>query len=179
MKINFFLVIFILVFFSACSSEKEDTQEMNGASLTQSENVHFTLKFLDDKKLFVNYQDQKFDFDDNSKAKLFVFFTSWCIPCKAEIAHLNNLHRKYKDGLDIIVLFLEENKDKEILEFIQENKITFQAGSGENSLIFSKILNIGSIPAMVLFDTKGQKIKEYLGLIPEEMLDIDIQKVIM
>ncbi|WP_291950730.1 TlpA disulfide reductase family protein [Campylobacter sp.] len=179
MKIKILLAIFILVFFSACSSEKEDTQEMGSASLTQSEDAHFTLKFLDNKKLFIKYQDQKFNFDDNSKAKLFVFFTSWCIPCKAEIAHLNNLYKKYKNSLDIMVLFLEENKNQEILEFVQENSITFQVGLEENNFVFSKILNVGSIPTMVLFDTKGQKVREYVGLIPEEMLDIDIQKVIM
>lgn len=62
---------------------------------------------------------------------------------------------------------------------MQENSITFQVGLEENNFVFSKILNVGSIPTMVLFDTKGQKVREYVGLIPEEMLDIDIQKVIM
>ncbi|TXE89067.1 TlpA family protein disulfide reductase [Campylobacter volucris] len=178
MNIKNLLFVFVLVFFSACSSEKENLQE-ESASISQSENIHFTLNFLDGKKLLVKYNDQKFDFNDNSKAKLFVFFTTWCVPCKAQIPHLNNLYKKYQDQLEIIAVFLEENKDQEILDFIQENKMAFLATLSENNLVFSKVLNINSVPTMVLFNTKGEKVREYLGMIPEEMLDIDIQKVIM
>ncbi|MBF7042263.1 TlpA family protein disulfide reductase [Campylobacter volucris] len=178
MNIKNLLFVFVLIFFSACSSEKENLQE-ESASISQSENIHFTLNFLDGKKLLVKYNDQKFDFDDNSKAKLFVFFTTWCVPCKAQIPHLNNLYKKYQDQLEIIAVFLEENKDQEMLDFIQENKMAFLATLGENNLVFSKVLNINSVPTMVLFNTKGEKAREYLGMIPEEMLDIDIQKVIM
>ncbi|HEC1780803.1 TPA: TlpA family protein disulfide reductase, partial [Campylobacter lari] len=80
---------------------------------------------------------------------------------------------------EVIALFLEENKEQEILTFIEDEKIKFPVAIGENNFVFSKVLNVSSIPTMVLFNTKGEKIKEYLGIIPEEMLDIDIQKAIM
>ncbi|HEC1779430.1 TPA: TlpA family protein disulfide reductase, partial [Campylobacter lari] len=155
------------------------TENTDNASLTQSENTDFTLKFLDGRKMYVKYHEQKFSFDDTAKAKLFVFFTTWCAPCKAQIPHLNNLNKKYQDRFEVIALFLEENKEQEILTFIEDEKMKFPVAIGENNFVFSKVLNISSIPTMVLFNAKGEKIKEYLGLIPEEMLDIDIQKVIM
>ncbi|EAI3094887.1 TlpA family protein disulfide reductase, partial [Campylobacter lari] len=163
------------------SSDKENssTENTDNASLTQSENIDFTLKFLDGRKMYVKYHEQAFSFDDTAKAKLFVFFTTWCAPCKAQIPHLNNLNKKYQDRFEVIALFLEENKEQEILTFIEDEKMKFPVAIGENNFVFSKVLNISSIPTMVLFNAKGEKIKEYLGIIPEEMLDIDIQKVIM
>ncbi|EFT8805116.1 TlpA family protein disulfide reductase, partial [Campylobacter lari] len=155
------------------------TENTDNASLTQSENIDFTLKFLDGRKMYVKYHEQAFSFDDTAKAKLFVFFTTWCAPCKAQIPHLNNLNKKYQDRFEVIALFLEENKEQEILTFIEDEKMKFPVAIGENNFVFSKVLNISSIPTMVLFNAKGEKIKEYLGIIPEEMLDIDIQKVIM
>ncbi|EIX0662323.1 TlpA family protein disulfide reductase, partial [Campylobacter lari] len=154
-------------------------ENTDNASLTQSENTDFTLKFLDGRKMYVKYHEQEFSFDDTAKAKLFVFFTTWCAPCKAQIPHLNNLNKKYQDRFEVIALFLEENKEQEILTFIEDEKMKFPVAIGENNFVFSKVLNISSIPTMVLFNAKGEKIKEYLGIIPEEMLDIDIQKVIM
>ncbi|MCV3533851.1 TlpA family protein disulfide reductase, partial [Campylobacter lari] len=159
--------------------ENSSTENTDNASLTQSENIDFTLKFLDGRKMYVKYHEQEFSFDDTAKAKLFVFFTTWCVPCKAQIPHLNNLNKKYQDRFEVIALFLEENKEQEILTFIEDEKMKFPVAIGENNFVFSKVLNISSIPTMVLFNAKGEKIKEYLGLIPEEMLDIDIQKVIM
>lgn len=181
MKFKFFLVIFIAVFFASCSSDKENssTENTDNASLTQSENIDFTLKFLDGREMYVKYHEQAFNFDDTAKAKLFVFFTSWCAPCKAQIPHLNNLNNKYQEKFEVIALFLEENKEQEILTFIEDEKIKFPVVIGENNFVFSKVLNVSSIPTMVLFNAKGEKIKEYLGIIPEEMLDIDIQKAIM
>ncbi|EAK0952124.1 TlpA family protein disulfide reductase [Campylobacter lari] len=181
MKFKIFLAIFAMIFFTSCSSDKENSSNENtdNASLSQSENTDFTLKFLDGRKMYVKYHEQEFNFDDTAKAKLFVFFTSWCEPCKAEIPHLNNLNKKYQDRFEVIALFLEEDKKQELLEFIQKEKMNFPSVLGENSFIFSKVLNISSIPTMVLFNAKGEKVKEYLGLIPEEMLDIDIQKAIM
>ncbi|EKH1709101.1 TlpA family protein disulfide reductase, partial [Campylobacter lari] len=159
--------------------ENSSTENTDNASLTQSENIDFTLKFLDGRKMYVKYHEQAFSFDDTAKAKLFVFFTTWCAPCKAQIPHLNNLNKKYQDRFEVIALFLEENKEQEILTFIEDEKMKFPVAIGENNFVFSKVLNISSIPTMVLFNAKGEKIKEYLGIIPEEMLDIDIQKVIM
>ncbi|MCV3336914.1 TlpA family protein disulfide reductase [Campylobacter sp. RKI_CA19_01121] len=181
MKFKIFLVIFIAVFFASCSSDKENssTENTDNASLTQSENTDFTLKFLDGRKMYVKYHEQAFSFDDTTKAKLFVFFTSWCAPCKVQIPHLNNLNKKYQDKFEVIALFLEENKEQEILTFIEDEKMKFSAAIGGNNFVFSKVLNVNSIPTMVLFNAKGEKIKEYLGIIPEEMLDIDIQKAIM
>ncbi|EHZ4885630.1 TlpA family protein disulfide reductase [Campylobacter lari] len=181
MKFKIFLVIFIAIFFTSCSSDKENSsaENTNNASLTQSENTDFTLKFLDGRKMYVKYHEQVFNFDDTAKAKLFVFFTTWCAPCKAQIPHLNNLNKKYQDKFEVIALFLEESKEQEILTFIEDEKMKFPAAIGDNNFVFSKILNVNSIPTMVLFNAKGEKFKEYLGIVPEEMLDIDIQKAIM
>ncbi|OCX42440.1 hypothetical protein A7X81_05000 [Campylobacter ornithocola] len=181
MKINFFLAVFAMIFFISCSSDRESlsNENIDNTSLNQGENTDFTLKFLDGRKMYVKYHEQEFNFDNTVKAKLFVFFTTWCVPCKAEIPHLNNLNKKYQDNFEVIALFLEENKDQEILAFTQEEKINFPVAIGENNFVFSKVLNVSSIPTMVLFNAKGEKVKEYLGIIPEEMLDIDIQKVVM
>ncbi|ELZ6688702.1 TlpA family protein disulfide reductase, partial [Campylobacter coli] len=46
--------------------------------------------------------------------------------------------------------------------------------------LLAKILGgVNGIPTMFLYDKNSQLINQYLGLIPEEMLEIDIQKAIL
>lgn len=182
MKNNFFLLCFLAIFFIACSNEtqnEEQLEQKDQPSFSQGKDISFSLKFINGETLLINSSNQKFSFENTYKARMFVFFTSWCLPCKAQMPHLNKLYDKYKDRFEVIGVALENISMQDMQKFINEEKIQYPVSLGENNFVFSKVLNINSLPMMVLFDAKGEKIKEYLGLIPEEMLDIDIQKVMM
>ncbi|MBK1994105.1 hypothetical protein FSE90_07550 [Campylobacter novaezeelandiae] len=62
---------------------------------------------------------------------------------------------------------------------MQKNKIKFDVAIGDNNYLFAKSLGgINGMPTLFLFDKNNNLIRQYLGLIPIEMLEIDIQKAI-
>lgn len=174
-------LLFLLCFFMACESKKdEDVNVTTHSSLSQGEKLSFSLSFNDSRELFIKADQQKLSFDNEQKATLFVFFTTWCNPCTALIPHLNKLQEKYKDSFTIIGVLLEE-KDKSALdEFVQTHHINYPLSLGEGNYLLAKSIGgVNALPVMLLYASDGRLINHYIGVIPQEMLDIDIQKAIM
>ncbi|MBT0878084.1 MULTISPECIES: TlpA disulfide reductase family protein [unclassified Campylobacter] len=180
-----------LLFFTACFDKKEDKKEEESEQITQVEVkkepdfnrlIKFSLKFYNSDEIFeikrINNDNKDLEFTSNDKIILFNFFTTWCPPCKAEIPHLNDLALKYKDRLRVIGVLLEDKSDEEIAKFIKDNGISYDIVTGDNNYTFLKVLGeINGIPYIALYDQNGKNINNYLGAVYEEMLDIDIQKV--
>lgn len=178
-----FLLTLMICFFAACSNDKQKDKDENTsvnieANLEQGEDVNFDIHLIDGNSILVQKSNEKITFDTD-KATLFVFFTTWCTPCVAEIPYLNNLQNKYKDQINIVGVLLEDKSDEDIKAFKDENKIVYEIANGENNYLLAKSLGgVNGIPTMFLYDKYSKLINEYLGLIPQEMLEIDIQKAI-
>lgn len=179
---NSFLSCIIVLFFIACGNEtKDDTnatqQTEQSANSLSNENLKFSLNFNDGDSLVIKSYENRLDFNNNNKATLFTFFTTWCAPCLAEIPHLNKLQDKHKDELNIIGILLEDKSNDELEKFINENNINYKIAQGENNYLLAKALGgISGIPTLFLYTKNGTLFNQYLGLIPEEMLQIDIAK---
>lgn len=179
-----FLLLVLSCLFLACSNEKEkqenDANLSTQASISQSDDVNFKLSLIDGGSFSVKKENSLMDFYDEDKATLFVFFTTWCAPCIAEIPHLNKLQEKYKNDFNIIGVLLEDKSKDELGKFIEKYKISYKLASGENNYLLAKALGgVNGIPTMFLYNKHSKLINQYLGLIPEEMLEIDIQKAIL
>lgn len=181
-----------LLFFTACFDKKEEKKveseqsEIQETKTTKTEFnklIKFPLKIYNSDELFdikrISLDNKDIEISSNDKIIIFNFFTTWCPPCKAEIPHLNNLALKYKDRVRIIGILLEEKSDEEIAKFIKDNEINYDIAVGDNNFTLLKVLGeINGIPYTALFDQNGKNINNYLGAFYEEMLDIDIQKVL-
>lgn len=180
MFLRFFL-LFLLCFFVACESKKdEDLNTTRHSSLSQGEKLNFSLIFDNGTEFFIKADQQKLEFDGGQKAVMFVFFTTWCNPCNALIPHLNNLQEKYKDHFTIIGILLEEKDKAEFERFKQIYKINYPIALGEGNYLLAKSIGgVNALPVMLLYSSDGKLINHYLGIIPQEMLDIDIQKAMM
>lgn len=185
-----FFAIFIIFFISCGDNENKENNTNNQQEQKESNADNFnkfstiSLQFSNSsiglglKRTNENNKNLEFINNDN-RAIMFIFFTTWCIPCKAEIPHLNNLYQKYKDKIRFIGILLEDKSDKELKEFIESNNINYEiANSDANYLFVKSIDGVSGIPYMMLYNNKGNNINNYLGAVYEEMLDIDIQKVI-
>ncbi len=175
------LLCFLLLFFAACDSKKdEDFNATRHSSLQQGEKLNFSLILNSGKELFIKADNQKLEFDGEQKAVLFVFFTTWCKPCNAMTPHLNKLQEKYKDNFVIIGVLLEEKSPSELKNFLNSAQITYPIAQGEGNYLLAKSIGgVNALPVMILYSSDGRLINHYLGIIPQEMLDIDIQKAIM
>ena len=138
-----------------------------------------TLKLLNGSTMQVTKRSNGFDVKDGKKATLYVFFATWCPPCKAEIPHLNNLSEKFKNELNIVGVLLEDKSEDEVKEFAQKYKIKYDGAVGEGNFLFEKAMGgINGLPSSALFKANGDFAQGYVGLVPEEMLETDINKAI-
>jgi len=175
-KIAFFTIL-SLILFSGCGSD--DTKK---EKLVEIENKKdFKLTTTEAQTLNIKKTENGFIFEEfKDKAILVNFFATWCPPCKAEIPHLNNLREKYKDKFEIIAVLMEENKDNtELKNFINEYKINYVVTNSKQNYEFANIIGeVKAIPTMFLYNKNGEVIQKYVGIVPEEMMEIDIKKAI-
>lgn len=193
MKKTLLIIPFLALLLSGCSSEnKSDANKTSDATPTTttstpsqsqsaSANIEapFELTLMDESKMTLQKFDKGFKVEGNDEAILFNFFATWCPPCKAEIPHLNNLSDKFKGKLKIVSVLMEDKSKDEIDAFMKKFKINFDISYGENNFLFAKALGgVVGIPYMVLYKPNGEYATHYVGLVPEEMLESDINKVI-
>ena len=114
------------------------------------------------------------------KMVLLTFFATWCPPCKVEIPNLIKLQEDYRNDLVVVSILLEEMKTNEdILAFIKEFNINYTVTNSPDGFEFAKeIGGVKSIPTMYLLNKEGNIFQKYVGLVPNEMMEMDIKKVL-
>ena len=175
------LFLSIIIFFTACQDKKNNSSTNNGLENTIKENTKstFNLETVDGKIIKVINNDEKWIFQGyENQVILLNFFATWCPPCKAEIPHLINLQNKYKDKMSIISILLEDGRpNSNVKNFMKKYNINYiVTNSKENYKLSDKLGGIRSIPTMFVFNIDGKIIEKYKGAVPQEMIDIDIQR---
>ncbi len=88
------------------------------------------------------------------------FWATWCKPCIKEIPHLEVLQEEFKgEAIKFVSISIDKEKDTEKWRnFVIENEMkgVQLLADEEHHDIFSKNLNIKSIPRFVLLDKEGK-----------------------
>jgi len=177
----------LIFFISGCEdksvkevSKNSSLDSQSSVSSKKAEEITVTLESIDGKKLVLKQKHNGFAIEGSDKILFIDFFATWCPPCKAEIPHLVNLQNKYKDKIKIIGVLMEENKDKEELKnFIKYFNINYDIFVGKGNYELASLLGgVSSIPLLLMYDKDGNYITHYMGAVPEEMIEKDIQKAI-
>ncbi len=173
------LPLAIFVFIGCSDSSNNKDQNASHVQNTQDIKYPIKLKTLDvNNTIIVNKTNKGFSFS-NKKATFVVFMASWCPPCKAQLPHLNNLQKKYSKKLDIIGVLLDEKSLNEVKKFKDDYNIDFTLAVGKENFTFAKAAgDVKAVPFMILYDKQGNYATHYTGAVLEEMLDVDIKKVI-
>lgn len=182
-KIAFF-VISTTILFTGCDSKKEEKQVVKKEvvkkvqtkfTLTTTNNTIIELEKTKDKLVFKGLE---------GKVVLLNFWATWCPPCKAEIPHLNNLKEKYKDTFEVIGVAMGERgghmtSSENINAFIEDYEISYPiTNTKENFLVADAMGGIKIIPTMFMIDPAGKIIQKYVGIVPEEMMELDINRAL-
>jgi thiol-disulfide isomerase/thioredoxin len=148
----------------------------------------FNLKIANNTTLKVIADPKGWKFEGlEGKVVLLDFFGTWCPPCKAEIPHLNDIREKLKKKFEIVGIDIgsrsgEPTSDEDMEEFIYEFNIKYIVShSGDNIKLYQALGELnprGSIPFMVLLNQKGQYVTHYIGMVPQEMIQSDINKLL-
>lgn len=178
-KLHIFL-LFSLLFITAC--EKKDDIDENLITKSTQDTIttkSLTLTTTNNDKITITIEKGKLQVKEyRNKVVLLNFWATWCPPCKAEIPHLVNLQKKYKNDFIVLGILVEKDKSNEMLNnFIEEYKINYPVtNSKANFNLASLVGGVSSIPAIFLFDKTGLMVQNYVGAVQEEILDNDIKK---
>ena len=180
-----FLSILSILLFTGCDSKekKEKKEEVKEEVPVQKfeKTGEFQLKTTNDKIINLKLENEKIvSADYPNKIVLLSFFTTWCPACKAEIPNLVKLQNDYKNDFIVISILLEEMKTSdEIKTFIKESNINYDVINSPEGIEVAKNLGgIKSIPTMFLVNKNGNLFQKYIGLVPTEMMEIDIKKLL-
>ncbi len=196
---NIITLVLTAILFVGCNKKEENSPSQTA----QTEQAQATNKKSRESANVQNEQKQKNEFDlqdtkgksyhviadyrglifDKFKGKVLVldFFATWCPPCRAEIPHLINLQKKYKDkGVQFISILMERDRDNmEIEEFAKSYGFNYPIMNSSNNVLLSQALGgIQSLPTLVIFNRKGEYYAHFIGAIPEEMLAAKIDEVL-
>ena len=118
--------------------------------------------------------------DYPNKIVLLNFFTTWCPACKVEISNLVQIQEAYKNDIVVVGILLEEFKtNEEINELLKSYNVNYTVtNSGEAFELAKSLGGIKAIPTTFLIDKHGTFFQKYTGLVPNEMLEIDIKKLL-
>lgn len=177
-----FLSILSILFFTGCSSDNEKTNESKNEIEKVKANIStYKLTTTDNSVLNVSIEDNKITFKEYpNKIVLLNFFATWCPPCKAEIPNLIKLQNKYEKDFAVISILLEKDKaNDEINKFVQDFKINYPVTNSQvNFSISDKLGPIRTIPTMFMIGKDSTVFQKYVGVVPFEMMEIDINKLL-
>jgi thiol-disulfide isomerase/thioredoxin len=128
----------------------------------------------------------------DGKVVFIEFFGYKCPPCLKTIPHFINLKNKYKDKLEIISIEVPMNlpamyapsiRGKELKQFADKKGINYHLISDENAGMFTNYIAQGTqweggIPFLLILDTKGKAQVAQVGLIPQNVLEQVIDKLL-
>lgn len=179
-----FFIISVTILFTGCDSKNEDNAEVKKEIINKNKN-EFKLITQDQQEINTTKTENGVIFKElEGKVVLLNFWATWCPPCKVEIPHLNTLKEKYNQELEVVAITLGERmggltpQDK-LNEFISEYKINYLVTNSEaNFKLADAMGGIRTIPTMFLFDKQGNLIQKYVGVVPPEMIEIDIKKAL-
>jgi len=175
------ITISIIILIVSCSDKQDNDKKILKQVVKKDNIIDFALLTTDAKAIRVVFKDDKIKFYGyEDKVILLTFLSTWCLPCKAQITHLINLQTKYKNDFRIIVVSTEQNIGNiKLKKFIKEYQLNFVVvNSNENLTLLKALGDIKTIPTMIMIGKDGKIIEKYVGLTPQEMIDINIQQAI-
>lgn len=195
-KIRIIFSAFLIAFlFMACASE-DVKNELDFKEFALGEKV--LLRSVNGgEKTFLRKEKGFVIEGEEDKILMFDFFGTFCQPCKEEALELSKLWQNNSKHFVIIGLsHFEEVSDEEVLKFAKDyNAFYFLSNSKEKDRLITQILkdisyqNMELLPFKVVlkdgvyqnvsdFWNKGKKVQFYLGKVPSELIQEDINTIL-
>ena len=100
------------------------------------------------------------------------FWASWCPPCKAEMPHMERIHRDYKDKSVTVLavnLTTTEGKLSDVKEFVTNAGLTFPVVLDTEGVV-KKQYQIMAYPTTFIIDEQGIIRQRFLGAVSYETI---------
>lgn len=181
------ITLFILLFVACGDDEKDKNSNQTPTiqtpiepSLSESLERTFLLNFDENKTLNIKKVGKNYQIGETGKF-IFVFFTPDCPACDVQNQILDEIAKSddYKDKIKVVGVFLDANLTAVGAKAYAQNiHINFPISTGTENEYFLKTLGgIEKIPYMIFVDDNGEIKNDYTGLIPQEILINEIERI--
>lgn len=163
--------------FQACSDDGEKDKDIFGFEGGSKDKILSieVINTQNESLRFKTNEDQSIFKSPIARPTLLFFLSKNCQECQDELLHILDLHNKYQEFIFIIAI-----SPKDELEFLQKeiDKINprFKLyASVDNKNLLSFLDKDEKHSYISLYDKQGEKVIDYVGLVPEEMIEVDIR----
>ena len=95
-------------------------------------------------------------------AVLLVFWATWCLPCKAELAELPKLRAEFPEQELAIVAINSDRDNRTARGFLKKHPLPFPVALDSNNQVASSF-HVKSLPTTVLLDKNGTVVETWTG----------------
>lgn len=174
-----FFVIFVLLgtIFQACSDDGEREKDVFGFEGGSKDKI-LTIEVVNTQNeslRFKTNEDQSIFKSSVARPTLLFFLSKTCQECQDELLHILDLHNRYQEFISIIAI-----SPKDELVYLQEEidrvnpRFKLYAPIDNKNLLH--FLDKDEKHSYIsLYDKQGEKVIDYVGLVSEEMVEIDIR----
>jgi thiol-disulfide isomerase/thioredoxin len=113
----------------------------------------------------------------HGKVVLINFWATWCPPCREEIPEMIALASRYKDGLQIIGVSMDDDPPEAIRAFTRAANMNYPVVMGGEKLS-DEYGGIPALPTTFVLDTNGRVVQKHMGLYPPEVYDNEIRALL-
>ncbi len=178
-KYIIFLIVFIAMLgggvtaYNYLSGRISISGTVNGQSQPHKETApHITVTDFDGNKVKLS--------DFKGKPVVINFWTTWCGPCRSELAAFDMLYKEYGEKINFMMIDLTDGSrdtPETVKAYVSDNGYSFPVFF-DTQADAAKTYNVFSIPHTVLIGSKGKIETTNIGAISEETLRSSIEKMI-
>jgi thiol-disulfide isomerase/thioredoxin len=105
--------------------------------------------------------------DNQGKATMLMFWTTWCPSCKQAFPDLEKLSQTHGDTVNVISVSLDESKEA-LASYFKGKQPSVPVYWGDQAVAAK--FNVEAIPTMVFFNKQGEPVFAKPGAFPYDML---------
>jgi len=156
---------------AVAKQESQDAQEANVVRFVKNPDAApaFQLNDLDGKPLSLT--------EAKGKIVLLNFWATWCGPCRAEIADLVDLQKRYSGKLEIIALATDEDDPDEVRRFILRSGINYRVAMASDE-VRRDYGGVAALPTSFVIDAEGRIVQKHVGLNDPTIYELEVKAML-
>ena len=111
------------------------------------------------------------------KVVLLNFWATWCPPCRDEIPEFIDLANRYKDGLIIVGISMDDAPPSEVKKFATGAGINYPIVMASREMV-REYGGVPALPTAFVVDPEGRVVQKHIGLFPSYVYETEIRALL-